>query len=214
MQHYFRQAFSQVTNPPIDSLRENRVMSLKTRLGNLGNVLDENAEQCDLLQLESPVLSNGRVRRHARLHGQAHVCVIDCTVPITDGRDRPARRHRAHPARGGGRRAGRLHPRHRHRRAPGPGPRADPDDPGHRGDPYAPDEASRCARSPASTCALGRVRRRARVRGADRCGRHRDQRVSGAGDASPTAIAAGCSTVPDGRRRRYAASRRRSTRAC
>ena len=38
--HYFRQNFSQVTNPPIDSLRENKVMSLKTRFGNLGNILD------------------------------------------------------------------------------------------------------------------------------------------------------------------------------
>ena len=38
--HFFRQNFSQVTNPPIDSLRENKVMSLKTRFGNLGNILD------------------------------------------------------------------------------------------------------------------------------------------------------------------------------
>ena len=57
LHHFFRQSFSQVTNPPIDSLRETRVMSLKTRLGNLGNVLDEDSSQCDLLQLESPVLS-------------------------------------------------------------------------------------------------------------------------------------------------------------
>jgi glutamate synthase (NADPH/NADH) large chain len=42
LSHYFRQNFSQVTNPPIDSLREGRVMSLKTRFGNLRNVLDEN----------------------------------------------------------------------------------------------------------------------------------------------------------------------------
>ncbi len=41
LHHYFRQNFSQVTNPPIDSLRETRVMTLKTRLGNLGNMLDE-----------------------------------------------------------------------------------------------------------------------------------------------------------------------------
>jgi glutamate synthase (NADPH/NADH) large chain len=58
LHHYFRQTFSQVTNPPIDSLRESRVMSLKTRLGNLGNILDEDESQCELLQLESPVLSN------------------------------------------------------------------------------------------------------------------------------------------------------------
>src|SRR5262249_35688053 len=39
LSHYFRQNFSQVTNPPIDSLREDRVMSLRTRFRNLGNVL-------------------------------------------------------------------------------------------------------------------------------------------------------------------------------
>ncbi len=43
LSHYFRQNFSQVTNPPIDSLREFRVMSLKTRFGNLKNVLDESS---------------------------------------------------------------------------------------------------------------------------------------------------------------------------
>src|SRR5262252_5945559 len=58
LHHFFRQNFSQVTNPPIDSLRERRVMTLKTRLGNLGNILDEDASQCRLLQLDTPVLSN------------------------------------------------------------------------------------------------------------------------------------------------------------
>ena len=58
LHHFFRQNFSQVTNPPIDSLRERRVMTLKTRLGNLGNILDEDESQCRVLQLESPVLSN------------------------------------------------------------------------------------------------------------------------------------------------------------
>ncbi len=81
LHHYFRQAFSQVTNPPIDSLRETRVMSLKTRLGNLGNVLDEDSSQCDLLQLESPVLSNAEFAAMREFMGH-HVCVIDCTVPV------------------------------------------------------------------------------------------------------------------------------------
>ncbi len=58
LHHFFRQNFSQVTNPPIDSLRETRVMSLKTRLGNLGNILAEEEGQCNLLQLDSPVLTN------------------------------------------------------------------------------------------------------------------------------------------------------------
>ena len=57
LHHYFRQNFSQVTNPPIDSLRERVVMSLRTRIGNLSNILDEDQSQCDHLQLNSPVLS-------------------------------------------------------------------------------------------------------------------------------------------------------------
>ena len=84
LHHYFRQGFSQVTNPPIDSLRETRVMTLKTRLGNLGNVLDEDAGQCDLLQLESPVLSTAEFDAMAATMGEA-ACRVDCTFPVADG---------------------------------------------------------------------------------------------------------------------------------
>ena len=56
--HFFRQNFSQVTNPPIDSLRERRVMSLYTRIGNLGNILEENGEQCQMMALKTPVVTN------------------------------------------------------------------------------------------------------------------------------------------------------------
>ncbi|MGH7212664.1 MAG: glutamate synthase central domain-containing protein, partial [Acetobacteraceae bacterium] len=84
LHHYFRQAFSQVTNPPIDSLRETRVMTLKTRLGNLGNVLDEDASQLELLQLESPVLSTAEF---AAMHDYmgASACLVDCTFERDDG---------------------------------------------------------------------------------------------------------------------------------
>ena len=58
LHHFFRQNFSQVTNPPIDSLRERHVMTLGTRLGNLGNILDEAPDQCDHLLLKSPVLNS------------------------------------------------------------------------------------------------------------------------------------------------------------
>ncbi|MCC7428134.1 MAG: glutamate synthase large subunit [Alphaproteobacteria bacterium] len=84
LHHFFRQAFSQVTNPPIDSLRETRVMTLKTRLGNLGNVLDEDETQCDLLQLESPVLSNAEFAA-MRAYMKDSVCVVDCTYPAAEG---------------------------------------------------------------------------------------------------------------------------------
>ena len=84
LHHYFRQMFSQVTNPPIDSLRESRVMTLKTRLGNLGNVLDEDSSQCDLLQLDSPVLSTAEFAAMRATMG-ASACEIECTFPVIDG---------------------------------------------------------------------------------------------------------------------------------
>ncbi len=84
LHHYFRQSFSQVTNPPIDSLRETRVMTLKTRLGNLGNVLDEDPSQCDLLMLDSPVLSNAEFAA-MRAYMGATACEVDCTFPVDEG---------------------------------------------------------------------------------------------------------------------------------
>ncbi|MCP4330380.1 MAG: glutamate synthase large subunit [Alphaproteobacteria bacterium] len=84
LHHFFRQNFSQVTNPPIDSLRERRVMSLKTRLGNLGNILEQDASQCDVLQLESPVLSNAEFDAlRGYLGGTA--LEIDCTFDAAGG---------------------------------------------------------------------------------------------------------------------------------
>jgi glutamate synthase (NADPH/NADH) large chain len=75
---FFRQNFSQVTNPPIDSLRETRVMSLKTRFGNLANILDNEAQNSDVLVLESPVLDcAGWVR--LKSHFAAQAADIDCT---------------------------------------------------------------------------------------------------------------------------------------
>ena len=84
LHHYFRQTFSQVTNPPIDSLRESRVMSLKTRLGNLGNILDEDESQCELLQLESPVLSTAEFRAMRAYMGDT-AAEIDCTFDPEGG---------------------------------------------------------------------------------------------------------------------------------
>ena len=80
LSHFFRQNFSQVTNPPIDSLRESRVMSLKTRFGNLKNVLDESSAQTEILLLESPFLANGEFTEMCRMFGDA-VTRIDCTFP-------------------------------------------------------------------------------------------------------------------------------------
>lgn len=56
--HFFRQNFAQVTNPPIDPIREARVMNLTTRFNNLVNVLDEECLVEEVLVLDSPLLMN------------------------------------------------------------------------------------------------------------------------------------------------------------
>jgi glutamate synthase (NADPH/NADH) large chain len=86
LSHYFRQNFSQVTNPPIDSLREYRVMSLKTRFGNLKNVLDEDSSQTEIISLESPFLGNAQFDAMVKHFGDA-VVTLDCTFPAGAGRD-------------------------------------------------------------------------------------------------------------------------------
>ena len=80
--HYFRQNFSQVTNPPIDSLRENKVMSLKTRFGNLGNILDfENFTNENIYVLDSPILTNSQLKKFKNIFSKK-VRIIDCTFDL------------------------------------------------------------------------------------------------------------------------------------
>ena len=80
--HYFRQNFSQVTNPPIDSLRENKIMSLKTRFGNLGNILDfDNLTKDDIFVLDSPILTNSQFKKFNKIFSKK-IKVIDCTFEI------------------------------------------------------------------------------------------------------------------------------------
>ena len=109
--HYFRQNFSQVTNPPIDSLRETRVMTLKTRLGNLGNVLDEDAEPVRPAAARKPGAVHRRVRaRCARIMGRPR---------LRDRLHLPGRRRRGRRCA----RAHRAHPRARPRKACAPAAR-------------------------------------------------------------------------------------------
>ena len=86
LSHYFRQNFSQVTNPPIDSLREYRVMSLKTRFGNLKNVLDEDSSQTEIFVLESPFVGNAQFDAMVG-HFNAEHFIIDCTFPADGKQD-------------------------------------------------------------------------------------------------------------------------------
>lgn len=65
--HYFKQLFAQVTNPAIDPIREEMVMSLKTFIGSERNLLDETPLHCHTLKLEHPILSNHDLEKLRRL---------------------------------------------------------------------------------------------------------------------------------------------------
>jgi glutamate synthase (NADPH/NADH) large chain len=78
---YFHQLFAQVTNPPIDPIREKLVMSLATSIGPDGNTFDETPEQCYRLSLPGPILSNSEV---ARIKAMREAGVFEPKVlPIT-----------------------------------------------------------------------------------------------------------------------------------
>jgi glutamate synthase domain-containing protein 2/glutamate synthase domain-containing protein 1/glutamate synthase domain-containing protein 3 len=65
--HYFRQLFAQVTNPPIDSIREQMVMSLTSYIGTERNILDERPENCHTVKLAGPILSNRDLEKLRRV---------------------------------------------------------------------------------------------------------------------------------------------------
>ncbi|MCW8840194.1 MAG: glutamate synthase large subunit, partial [Gammaproteobacteria bacterium] len=82
----FRQQFAQVTNPPIDPIREQIVMSLETLFGSEKNLFEETAEHAKRLIADSPVLSEGKYRQLLN-HGEgdfAHT-VIDLNYPLDFG---------------------------------------------------------------------------------------------------------------------------------
>ncbi len=78
--NYFRQLFAQVTNPPIDPIREKLVMTLTNYIGSVSkNILMESAEHCKLIKLRSPILSNTDLGKIKDLD-QTHFSHI--TIPI------------------------------------------------------------------------------------------------------------------------------------
>jgi glutamate synthase domain-containing protein 2/glutamate synthase domain-containing protein 1/glutamate synthase domain-containing protein 3 len=65
--NYFKQNFAQVTNPPIDSIREELVMSLTSYIGTEGNLLDETPKHCHTLKLLEPILTNRDLEKMRRV---------------------------------------------------------------------------------------------------------------------------------------------------
>ncbi|OUY06569.1 glutamate synthase large subunit [Acinetobacter populi] len=83
---YFRQQFAQVTNPPIDPLRESIVMSLETCFGREQNVFEQGPDHAERLIVSSPVLSNSKMYqiRHVERKGYENV-EIDLNYPEAEG---------------------------------------------------------------------------------------------------------------------------------
>jgi glutamate synthase (NADPH/NADH) large chain len=83
---YFKQLFAQVTNPAIDPIREDLVMSLTTYLGRQGNLLDEKPEHARMLKLNTPILSNDDLHyiRDAGIDDFKNV-TLDMTWEVSQG---------------------------------------------------------------------------------------------------------------------------------
>ncbi|KAI2788392.1 putative glutamate synthase [Penicillium oxalicum] len=85
---YFRQLFAQVTNPPIDPIREAVVMSLECYVGPQGNLLEMDPSQCNRLLLKSPILSIpdfNTIKNINKVHGDWTVRTIDITFEKKKG---------------------------------------------------------------------------------------------------------------------------------
>jgi glutamate synthase (NADPH/NADH) large chain len=90
---YFRQQFAQVTNPPIDSLRERIVMSLQTNIGRESSLFDIGPEHAQQVVMNSPVLSQRKLRQllSDEMYGDSNAFIdlnVDATLSLNDALDR------------------------------------------------------------------------------------------------------------------------------
>ena len=84
--HYFKQLFAQVTNPPIDPIREELVMSLISYIGKEGNILDETPKHCHLLKLRDPILTNRELEKiRAIRQGDFLAITLPTLFRVADG---------------------------------------------------------------------------------------------------------------------------------
>ena len=84
--HYFHQLFAQVTNPPIDPIREALVMTLETNIGPDGNTFDETPESCHQIRLPGPFLDNAQLARIAAVReGAFETRRLSTLFAVADG---------------------------------------------------------------------------------------------------------------------------------
>ncbi|MFO8063440.1 MAG: glutamate synthase large subunit [Spirochaetota bacterium] len=82
---YFKQLFAQVTNPPIDSIREDIIMSLSAYIGPQRNLLETTAAHCRRLKIDHPILTNEELARIRELDYRGwRSKVVDATYPVDD----------------------------------------------------------------------------------------------------------------------------------
>ncbi len=87
--NYFKQLFAQVTNPPIDPIRERSVMSLFAKLGGSGNILDKKPELARFIHLSQPVLTNEELSKIKNIyHPHFKSATIDCIFKADEQRGR------------------------------------------------------------------------------------------------------------------------------
>ncbi len=77
---YFKQLFAQVTNPPIDALREKIVTATSIYIGKDGNILEEKAENCHVLRVDNPILTNTDILKIKNMNKEGFKVV---EIPIT-----------------------------------------------------------------------------------------------------------------------------------
>ena len=78
LSEYFKQMFAQVTNPPIDALREKIVTSTTVYVGAQGNLLEEDADNCKVLKIENPILTETDLLKIR--HGRARFKVVTLSI--------------------------------------------------------------------------------------------------------------------------------------
>ncbi len=80
--NYFQQLFAQVTNPPLDAIREELVTSVDTTIGPERNLLDPQAESCHQIHLKNPILDNDEVAKLKHLSSNSHQGFKSCVLPM------------------------------------------------------------------------------------------------------------------------------------
>ncbi|MCW5962496.1 MAG: glutamate synthase large subunit [Bryobacterales bacterium] len=86
--HYFKQLFAQVTNPAIDPIREELVMSLVSYIGTERNILDETPEHAQTLKLDHPILENKHLEKLRRVsRGDFLATTLPTLFRVADGPD-------------------------------------------------------------------------------------------------------------------------------